>query len=127
MIDWTAISAEIAAMTTEIPRISTPSGAEMVGSEHIQHIVWNKRLVERHALLSPGARRAIENRVVFELAELDVPTVWFHTVYMGPLVILCSLSDDTADIGDIETEAEHRASFESTDEEEQPRRRWTRY
>lgn len=125
MIDWTAISAEIEAMPTETARVSTPSGTDKVSAAHIQHIVWNKRLAERHALLTSGARRAIENRVVFELAELDVPTVWFHTVYMGPLVMLCSLSDDTADIGSVETEAEHRASFE--DEDERPHRRWTRY
>src|SRR5262249_31677996 len=102
-IDWKAISAESEAMPTDAIRVATPGGTDRVAAKHIQHIAWHERTAERHNLLSAGARRAIENRVVAELVELDVPTVWFHTVFIGPLVMLCSLGEDTADIGSIET------------------------
>lgn len=127
MIDWKAISAEIEAMTTDAIRLSTPGGSDKVAAEHIQDIVWHEDTAERHELLSPAARRNIENRVAAQLADLDVPTVWFHTVYMGPLVILCSLAKDTADIASVETLAEHRASFENDDDYYRQPRRWTRY
>lgn len=78
----------------------------------LERIVWTGTAAILRPALPSCLVALIEQEVRFDLADLPSTKVGFHTVMVGPVVVLCDRAGHTASIFDVMSEAEYEASLE---------------
>jgi len=83
----------------------------------VERTVWTEQALIRKPCLPDEAVAIIEQAVAEDTLSLESGTVSFHTVFLGPLVVLCSFGGGVLNIFSLETEAEYEAAHEPVDVE----------